>query len=92
MLLFFACCFRKEVEESRREAEKDGIKVPTTLEEYCLATKPLTGPESQSDFDPYDDFDDENDYYVCSTDDDDEVMDDGEEDGNDDTMHCNGTT
>ena len=81
------------MEESRREAEKDGIKVPTTLEEYCLATaKQTTGPESQSEFDYCDDFDEENDYYVCSTDDDDDVMDDADEDGTEDMNHCNGTS
>ena len=50
---------RKQVLESKLEAEKDGIIVPTTLQQYCNSSKP-TAPsfESQSsvDFDYYDSY------------------------------------
>ena len=82
------CYCRKEVEDSRREAEKDGIKVPTTLEEYCQQSKQGNSThESQSDFDLCDDYD-ENDYYVSSEDDED--MEEGEQD--DEGTQCNGTS
>lgn len=81
---------RREIEESRREAEKDGIKVPSTLEEYCQQYRPVAPSESQSDFDLYDEYD-ENDDYICS-DEEDDVMDDGEEEDNEDIddSGCNG--
>ena len=33
--------FRKQVQASRSDAEKDGVVVPTTMEEYCMKAKPL---------------------------------------------------
>ena len=62
--LFF---LRKQVSKSRSDAEKEGIHVPTTIEEYCIQTK----PESQSSenfmdltddwYEDMDDYDDDND-------------------------------
>jgi len=53
------CICRKQVLESKLEAEKDGVVVPTTLQQYCRSSKP-TAPsfESQSsaDFDYYDSY------------------------------------
>ncbi|XP_065059850.1 ubiquitin-conjugating enzyme E2 R2-like [Rhopilema esculentum] len=59
---------KKQVSKSRTDAEKEGIVIPTTVEEYCIKSK----PESQSsenfmdltddwyeDFDAYDDDNDE---------------------------------
>jgi len=59
---------KKQVSKSRSDAEKEGISIPTTVEEYCIKTK----PESQSsenfmdltddwyeDMDEYDDYDEE---------------------------------
>lgn len=43
----------KQVESSKREAELDGVHVPTTLEEYCQLLKPKT--QSQSSYDVEDD-------------------------------------
>lgn len=67
---------RKQVENSRLEAEKDGIKVPTTLEEYCQRQKqPTTSASSEYCDDFYDD-----DYqYQDDDDDDDEFEVDGSE-------------
>lgn len=30
---------RKQVSATKAKAERDGVKVPTTLEEYCIKTK-----------------------------------------------------
>jgi ubiquitin-conjugating enzyme E2 R len=32
--------FRKQVDASKVEAAKDGVKVPETVEEYCIKSKP----------------------------------------------------
>lgn len=45
------CFFRKQVEASRVEAEKDGIVVPETLEEYCVKTQPKPSEEELDEFD-----------------------------------------
>lgn len=58
---------KKQVENSRREAEADKVKVPTTLAEYCLQYK----ANSTSSADLGDDFYDgsgEDDYYMDSSD------------------------
>ena len=74
---------RKQVNKSKFEAEKDGIKVPTTVEEYCVKTKPKP-PETDdilNDFydDDYgDDLDDEED-------DDMECLEDSDDSGNEDS-------
>lgn len=56
------------MDNSRREAEADGIHVPTTLQEYCQQYKPQT--QSSSSFDFGDEILDGDDYYEDSTDDD----------------------
>jgi len=64
----------KQVTKSRQDAESEGIKIPTTIEEYCLNTK-STSSEPNIDFcdDWYDeDMDDEysEDDEVCYDNDD----------------------
>lgn len=56
---------------SRSEAERDGVVVPLTLEDYCIKTKvkPDTEPVDMADF--YDD-----DYDIDDDDDDDEELSD----------------
>ena len=70
--------FRKQVLGTREDAEKDGVKVPLTLQEYCVSVAPKTSEPSQDiDFydDDYDDGmdddedDDEEDFYVEDDDD-----------------------
>lgn len=68
------------MQASRAEAEKDGVVVPTTMEEYCM--KPKTRPPSSQDNIEMDEF-----YDDCyDMDDDDEDEEDEEdidvEDGN----------
>ena len=59
----FSC--RKQIDNSRREAELDGVRVPTTLEEYCQLCKPKT--QSQSSYDVEDDLLTTDDYYQDSS-------------------------
>ncbi|VDD88756.1 unnamed protein product [Enterobius vermicularis] len=47
----YARIIRKQVEASRVEAEKDGIVVPETLEEYCVKTQPKPSEEELDEFD-----------------------------------------
>lgn len=55
----------KQVESSKREAELDGVHVPTTLEEYCQLLKPKT--QSQSSYDVEDEILNTDDYYQDSS-------------------------
>ena len=70
---------RKQVSASRLEAEKDNVKVPTTIEEYCLKPK-QRNPELEADIltDFYDD-----DYHVGDDEDDEEG--DGYDEDNEDS-------
>lgn len=43
LICFISC--RKQALQAKIEAEKEGIVVPLTLEEYCL--KPKTNPNNQ---------------------------------------------
>lgn len=54
--------FRKQVQSTRHEAEKDGVTIPMTLEDYCVKTKVRPQDESLDMTDFYvDDFDDSDD-------------------------------
>lgn len=59
---------RKQVLATKAEAERDGVKVPTTLAEYCIRTRAPPADEGTTLF--YDD------YY-----DDEDLDDDDEEEG-----------
>ncbi|XP_063003337.1 ubiquitin-conjugating enzyme E2 R1 [Elgaria multicarinata webbii] len=66
---------RKQVLGTKVDAERDGIKVPTTLAEYCVKTK-TPAPDEGSDlfYDEYyedDEMDDEDDDDSCYGDEDD---------------------
>jgi len=74
---------RKQALMTRSEAARDGVSVPTSLKEYCVATKPPRPQESVADLDFYDD-----DYLDDDDDDDDNdenVYDNDEDSGNSDT-------
>lgn len=67
--------------KSRTEAEKEGITVPTTVEEYCIKTKPES--QSSENFmdltdDWYEDIDDDDDNN------DEECFDNSDDSGNED--------
>lgn len=63
---WFGHFHRKQVQATKADAERDGVKVPTTLAEYCIRTRAPPADEGSTLF--YDD------YY------DDELDDDEEED------------
>jgi len=70
---------RKQVLGTKADAEKDGVVVPTTLEEYCIKAKPALQKDSEDiDFDDFDDFDDDD----MDDDDDDDAATDPEDSGN----------
>uniref|UniRef100_A0A914UZ92 UBC core domain-containing protein n=1 Tax=Plectus sambesii TaxID=2011161 RepID=A0A914UZ92_9BILA len=65
----YAKIVRKQVEATREDAERDGVSVPLTLEEYCVKTvpRPSDDPCDALDLDDYydygdDDSDDEEEY------------------------------
>ncbi len=60
--------FRKQVEATRAEAEKDGVTVPTTLEEYCLKSGPRRSEEMADsiDFDECFDYGDDDSGLCCA--------------------------
>ncbi|XP_013403676.1 ubiquitin-conjugating enzyme E2 R2 [Lingula anatina] len=68
---------RKQVQATKQEAEKDGVVVPTTLEDYCVSTNPKPSDSSMDAADFYDDDygddidDDDDDDNVYEEDDDD---------------------
>lgn len=78
-LLTFLLCpppRRKQVLATKAEAEKDGVKVPTTLAEYCIKTK-VPSNDNSSDLlyddlydDDIDDEDEEEEDADCYDDDD----------------------
>lgn len=71
------CVYRKQVLLSKSEADKDGVRVPMTLEEYCITAKPK--PSSNIDAnDIMTDF--YQDDYI-DDDDDDDSMGDGDDSG-----------
>lgn len=59
MCIFFNISYRKQVLATKAEAERDGVKVPTTLAEYCVRTR-APPPDEGSDlfYDYYYDDDD----------------------------------
>ena len=78
------------MENSRREADADGIKVPTTLAEY---TKQCGHQQkSTPSFDMTDDFlYDEDDYYQDSSDEEEDLMSDDNVDSEPDLAEDSGT-
>ena len=67
LTIFFLC--RKQVQASRTDAEKDGVVVPTTMEEYCMKAKPLRPAQDSIEMD---DFYDDDCYDIDDMDDDSE--------------------
>lgn len=66
--------YRKQVLATKAEAERDGVKVPTTLAEYCVRTRaPPTDEGSDLFYDDYyddEDLEDNNDEDCCYDEDD----------------------
>lgn len=77
---------KKQVQASRLEAEKDGVVVPTTQEEYCLKPKPRQpAPQDNIDMDDFydDDYDDMLDDEDDEEDEDEDVSNNEAEDAED---------
>jgi len=70
-------CDRKQVLATKADADKDGVTVPLTLQDYCVTAK--TNSSAASAIVDADFYDDDDDDYV---DDDDEV------DPDYDSAHC----
>ncbi|KAF7692561.1 cell division cycle 34 homolog (S. cerevisiae) b [Silurus meridionalis] len=70
----YAEIIRKQVLATKAEAERDGVKVPTTLAEYCVRTRaPATDEGSDLFYDDYyddEDLEDNNDEDCCYDEDD----------------------
>lgn len=58
---------RKQVQATKVDAAKDSVTVPTTLQEYCVTSRPLP-PHSSGNLTDLDFYDDED--YVDEDDDD----------------------
>ncbi|XP_002736399.3 ubiquitin-conjugating enzyme E2 R2-like [Saccoglossus kowalevskii] len=79
---------RKQVSATKADADKDGVKVPLTLQDYCIKTKIQTPQNSTMDMadfydDDYDLDDDDDDNEV--DDDDDNIYDDDDDSGNEES-------
>lgn len=59
---------KKQVDASKVEAEKDGVKVPETVEDYCIKSNPAKAPHDDVDMLEFDD----EDYYGYGADSDDD--------------------
>jgi len=71
-------CDRKQVLSTKADADKDGVTVPMTLQDYCVTSKTNSSAAASASVD-VDFYDDDDDDYV---DDDDDV------DPDDDNAHC----
>lgn len=85
MLNLFHPQTRKQVRDTQKDADMDGVKVPTTLAEYCVKTR-LPSKDSSTNMDDVDDFgDDDYDLYEDYEEDEEQTTDDNEDYGDDDS-------
>jgi ubiquitin-conjugating enzyme E2 R len=75
-------CNRKQVLKTQQEAERDGVKIPLTMEEYCIKSKPKPPEDDMNDF-LCDDYADELD--SDESDDDDDLVADSQDSGNEES-------
>ena len=80
MLVWFSN--RKQVSKTQQEAERDGVKIPLTMEEYCIKSKPKPPEDDMNDF-LCDDYADELDSE--ESDDDDDLIADSQDSGNEES-------
>lgn len=78
---------KKQVAKSKEEAKKEGINIPSSIEEYCIKHKPIGSQSSDNCID--DDWYNEDDFGIDDDDDDDDVdnsdcFDDNDDSGNED--------
>ena len=76
------CGDRRQVQSTKADAEKDGVTVPMTLQDYCVTSKTQSSSMAASaalvEVDFCDDDDDDDDY----------VDDDDDLDPDEDSTHC----
>ena len=61
----FPLIHRRQVSKTKAEAQKDGVKVPLTLQDYCIQHKAQTPSHSSQDLTDFyedDDYADDGDY------------------------------
>lgn len=76
--LILCLLLRKQVAATKEDAERDHVRVPTTLQEYCVSAKPPQDTAVDTDF-----YDDD---YVIDTEEDEELyQDDDEDSGNEES-------
>ena len=78
----FVSSNRKQVSKTQQEAERDGVKIPLTMEEYCIKSKPKPPEDDMNDF-LCDDYADELD--SDESDDDDDLVADSQDSGNEES-------
>lgn len=74
------CVYRKQAQAAKMEAEKEGIVVPVTLEDYCIKTRARPAEQQLDMTDFYDDeyeLDDDEDEQLSASD-----YEDGDDSGN----------
>ena len=64
------CFYRKQVAASCEAAKKEGIIIPSTIEEYCIKHKPIGSQSSDTNID--DDWYNDDDYEDDDDDDEDD--------------------
>jgi len=73
MMCVYLYDYRKQVLGTKEEAEKDDVKVPMTLQEYCVTSGPKSEPSDVEfcdyDYGDEDDDDDDDDMYYDDDDD-----------------------
>lgn len=72
----------EQVSKSRTDAEKDGIIIPSTVEEYCIKHRPIGSTSSDITMDLCDDDWYDDDDYEDDDDDDDNICSDNDDSGN----------
>jgi len=65
---------KKQVEDSKKDAEADGVKIPTTVDEYCKTKQRSSPPSNEYSFDEDDFYDD------CNSDDSEDGVNDDHDD------------
>ena len=66
--------WRKQVEDSKKDAEADGVEIPTTVDEYCKTKQRSSPPSNEYSFDEDDFYDD------CNSDDSEDGVNDDHDD------------
>ena len=90
-IIMYHFLLRKQVEASRKEAEKDGVHVPQTVEEYTAIVQKQSKKQQQTSVSDMDDMLEYDDYLESSEEEEEEEEEEPEDDddikGSDDNYH-----